>query len=82
MYHYESGSINSCERILVYMTYLNDCEGGTRFLYQGLDVIPKKGKTIIWPAGFTHTHKGVIDHNYEKWIATGWIVMDPAARTK
>ena len=72
-YHHESCSSNSADRVLVFMTYLNYCNGGTRFLYQGVDIIPSPGLTIIWPAGFTHVHKGLIDDENTKYIITGWI---------
>ena len=60
-------------RSLVFMTYLNDVEdGGTEFLYQNLTIPAKKGLTLIWPAFFTHTHKGQISKTKEKYIVTGW----------
>ena len=60
-------------RLLVFMTYLNDVDdGGTDFLYQNLTTQAKKGKTIIWPAEWTHTHKGQISEKKEKYIETGW----------
>ena len=61
-------------RHLVFMTYLNDVTdaGGTEFLYQGLTVQPKKGLTLIWPADWTHHHRGVVSPSQEKYIITGW----------
>ena len=65
-----TGVIN---RHLVFTTYLNDVEnGGTEFLYQDCVTKAKKGSTIIFPAGWTHTHKGQISENQEKYIITGW----------
>ena len=32
----------------------------------------KKGLTLIWPAEFTHTHRGVISKTHKKTIITGW----------
>jgi hypothetical protein len=57
------------------MTYLNDVEdgGGTEFLNQKLVVHAKKGKTLIWPADWTHTHRGVVSPTQEKYIITGWL---------
>ena len=48
-------------RHLVFMTYLNTVEdaGWTQFKYQRLDVQPQKGLTLIWPADWTWTHRGV-----------------------
>jgi len=61
-------------RHLVFMTYLNDVAdaGGTEFLYQGIMVQAKKGLTVIWPADWTHHHRGVISPTEEKYIITGW----------
>ena len=60
-------------RHLVFSTYLNDVEnGGTEFLYQDCVTKAKKGSTIIFPAGWTHTHRGQISKNQEKYIITGW----------
>lgn len=62
------------QRILAFTTYLNDIEEGgeTEFLYQGIKVKPEKGLTIIWPAGWTHPHRGIPAPNETKYIATGW----------
>lgn len=64
----------SAARHLVFMTYLNDVAdaGGTEFLYQGITVAPKKGLTLIWPADWTHHHRGVVSPTEEKYIITGW----------
>jgi prolyl 4-hydroxylase len=72
-YHFESSLSRTSNRVMVFMTYLNDCDGGTRWLYQGVDLQPKAGLTVIWPAGFTHLHKGLVDLNKTKYIITGWI---------
>jgi hypothetical protein len=61
-------------RHLVFMTYLNDVEdeGETEFYYQKLKVKPRKGLTLIWPADWTHTHKGIPSTTQDKYIITGW----------
>lgn len=61
-------------RHLVWMTYLNDVEDGgeTEFYYQKLKIKPEKGLTLIWPAEWTHTHRGLIA-NEDKFIITGWL---------
>ena len=67
------GAPNVIQRHLVFSTYLNDVEnGGTEFLYQDCVTKAKKGSTIIFPAGWTHTHRGQISQNQEKYILTGW----------
>lgn len=71
--HFEHcGSWPLSRRCLVFMTYLNDVpKGGTVFPHQQLTSPAKKGLTMIWPAFFTHSHKGQIA-NAEKYIITGW----------
>ena len=72
-WHFEASSLKNIQRVLVFMTYLNDVpDGGTMFKYLNITIPAKKGLTIIWPAGFTHTHKGQISNTKEKYIATGW----------
>lgn len=65
-------------RKLTWMTYLNDVwDGGeTQFLYQSRAFFPRKGNTLIWPAGWTHPHRGVASPSETKYIATGWFVYD------
>jgi hypothetical protein len=74
VFHFENvGCEQSIKRHLVFMTYLNTVEdAGTYFLYQKYKTEAVKGKTIIWPAQWTHTHKGVINNEKEKIIITGW----------
>lgn len=63
-----------CDRHLVWMTYLNDVTDGgeTEFFHQQLKVKPKKGKTLIFPADWTHTHRGITSYTQDKYIITGW----------
>jgi prolyl 4-hydroxylase len=71
------GFKENINRHLVYMTFLNDIDdgGGTEFLIQGLTVKAEKGLTIIWPAGWTHYHRGVVSHTEIKYIMTGWLTF-------
>jgi len=61
-------------RHLVFMTYLNDVsdEGETEFFHQKLKIKPEKGLTLIWPADWTFTHRGIPSPTQEKYIVTGW----------
>ena len=75
-WHYERTTIKNANRFLVFMTYLTDTpDAGTEFLYQNKRFDCKKGKTLIWPSDFTHTHRGQINQDHEKMIATGWVVL-------
>ena len=79
-WHCENTGKHCTRRVLVTMMYLNDdFEGGeTEFLYQSLRIQPKKGRMLIWPAGFTHTHRGNPPLSGDgKYIATGWIEAVP-----
>lgn len=62
------------KRHLAFMTYLNTVETGgeTEFLYQNTKVKPEKGLTLLWPAYFTHTHRGIPAPAEDKYIITGW----------
>ena len=65
------------DRVLVFMTYLNDdFEGGmTTFNHYDLDVKPVTGLTLIWPAEWTHAHQGQVITKGSKYIITGWLNM-------
>jgi len=71
--HFERGH-GFKDREFVFMTYLTDTpNAGTNFPYQNITTECVKGDTIIWPAGFTHPHVGIISNEHEKMIITGWI---------
>ncbi len=72
-FHFERKGVDYRDRLLVFMTYLNNVkDGGTIFKYQDIIVPAKKGLTLIWPADFTHVHKSQITNKHEKYIVTGW----------
>jgi len=67
------GTMETCDRSLVFMTYCNNVpNGGTHFKHQKLTTPAIKGLTLIWPPWWTHTHKGQISEEHEKMIVTGW----------
>jgi hypothetical protein len=70
---YTSAPPNSA-RHLVFMTYLNTITDGgeTEFFHQKIRIKPEKGLTIIWPADWTYTHRGIPSYSQEKIIVTGW----------
>ena len=74
--------------ILAWMYYLNTVRegGGTYFANFDLTVNAVEGRLVIWPAYWTHFHKGIVSKTYEKYIATGWFclhddALDPAERS-
>lgn len=75
VWHSEKGTIDLSKRIATYVVYLNDVvEGGeTEFLYQRKRVVPREGSIVIFPAAYTHTHRGNPPLRGVKYIMTGWI---------
>ena len=73
--HSERTSIPTLHRLFAWMTYLNDVDDGgqTNFDHYGIKIKPETGKTIIWPAEWTHAHNGEILKNGKKYIITGWM---------
>lgn len=62
-------------RLATYVLYLNDVvDGGeTEFLYQRKRIPPTEGSLVIFPASYTHTHRGNPPLRGTKYIMTGWI---------
>lgn len=73
--HSERTTVGTSNRVLAWMTYLNDVRdgGSTHFAHYNIDVQPAKGTTLIWPAEWTHAHKGNIVQAGNKYIITGWM---------
>lgn len=74
VWHFEDGAPEVALRRLTYVVYLNDVEEGgeTEFLYQGKRFKPKQGTVVLFPAGFTHVHRGNPPLSNNKYIYTGW----------
>ena len=60
---------------MAFILYLNDVdEGGeTEFLYQSRRVKAKAGTVVLWPAAYTHVHRGNPPLSGSKYILTGWL---------
>ena len=73
-WHYENGSLSVATRQFVVQLYLNDdFDGGeTEFLYQQRREESIAGDIIIFPASYTHTHRGNPPLGGDKYIATSW----------
>jgi hypothetical protein len=81
IWHAEQGNGKFAERVLVYMLYLNTLEpesaGETEFLYQQTRFRPIENTMILWPAAYTHAHRGnTVFGNTSKYIVTGWFYYD------
>ena len=64
-------------RVLAAQFYLNDVEKGgeTEFYHQKLKIKPKKGSLVIWPVGFTHTHRGNNPKSGDKYVVSSWLTQ-------
>lgn len=73
--HSERTNLSNIHRIFAWMTYLNDVEDGgtTDFDFYKLKIKPEIGKTLIWPAEWTHAHSGSVLKSGSKYIITGWM---------
>ena len=75
--HTERNDLSTLHRVFAWMTYLNDVDikdgGSTLFSHFGIEVQPAKGLTLIWPAEWTHAHKGNLLKAHSKYIITGWM---------
>lgn len=81
VWHCEHGPGVFSPRVLVYMVYLNSLDEGdggeTEFLYQRTRIKPEENLMLLWPAGYTHTHRGnpVLADKY-KYVVTGWFYYE------
>jgi predicted 2-oxoglutarate/Fe(II)-dependent dioxygenase YbiX len=78
-WHFESASFFTGKRVLAWSIYLNDdYQGGElEFLYFGKRIKPGAGDIVIFPAAFTHTHRGGMVTGGEKLLLTGWYELVP-----
>jgi hypothetical protein len=81
VWHGEQGNGDHAERVLVYMLYLNTLTqeeaGETEFLYQQRRLQPTENTMVLWPAAFTHAHRGnTVFGERSKYIVTGWFYYE------
>tara|TARA_B100001175_G_C19213072_1_gene496852 strand:- start:71 stop:664 length:594 start_codon:yes stop_codon:yes gene_type:complete len=77
-WHCEQVNVDTSRRVMAWMIYLNDMPEGeaeTEFLWQGVKLQPKAGRGCIWPAAWTHAHRGNTVYTQNKYIATGWFYL-------
>lgn len=80
VWHGEQGAGTHANRVIVYMVYLNTIENAgaeTEFLYQKTRVQPQENLMLLWPASYTHAHRGnPVLGEQSKYIITGWFYYD------
>ena len=76
-WHFENGGIAYSQRKFVIQLYLNDDFEGveTEFLYQNRRELPRQGDILIFPAGYTHTHRGNPPIGGDKYLITSWALV-------
>jgi len=77
VWHCEDGNPSVMRRLMTFILYLNDIPDGgeTEFLYYSKRYKAEAGKLILWPAGYTHTHRGNPPLSNTKYILTGWVEL-------
>lgn len=81
IWHFEQGPGYNANRAVVYLMYLNTLDqnsaGETEFLYQRRRIAPVENTMVLWPASYTHTHRGNVVHGTKpKYVVTGWFYID------
>ena len=68
----------SSMRVFAFTIFLNDIKigGGTEFVHQKFVAKPVAGDFYMWPAHWTHLHRGVNAPKEKKYIITGWCIYD------
>ena len=74
-WHHENHGGDTSKRELAFIYYLNDVDGGeTEMLYNPMKISPETGKLAMFPAYWTHKHRGNPPQDGQtKYILTGWI---------
>ena len=70
-WHHEN-NLKCCHRVLAMMIYLSDHDCGTEFM-SGEIVKSKKGRGVMFPAYFTHNHRGQkCPENKDRYVYGGY----------
>jgi len=78
IWHSEHNTDPSSNRtLLAWGLFLNTFEEGDggelEFLYQSKRLKPTRNHLVVWPAGFTHMHRGNPPLKGDKYLLTGWL---------
>lgn len=77
-WHVENDGPTYSDRQLVALWYLNDVEspgGETEFKYQNVKVSPSQGTLVLFPAAWTHEHRGCEVLNGTKYTIVSWVIF-------
>lgn len=74
-WHIDAGNDATINRLFSCLIYLNTVNDGgqTEFFYQKTNVKPMKGRLILFPASWTHLHKGSVPVSEDKYIMTTFL---------
>ena len=77
IWHSENTTKVHTTRLLTWILYLNTIEDGgeSEWLYLSKRSKAQEGTLVLWPAGFTHAHRGNPPLKETKYIMTGWVEM-------
>ena len=77
LWHCDTGNLMTARRLIAVILYLNTVEEGgeTEFLYQHERISPVQGTLVLFPAGWTHPHRGNPPLKGNKYILTSWIEL-------
>ena len=72
VWHSEHGASDRLSRVLSFLIYLSDNDSQTEFMNHR-NVRTKAGRGVIFPAYFTHTHRGsVCKKGLDRYIVSGY----------
>lgn len=74
-WHIDAGNDATINRLFSCLIYLNtmDHGGETEFFYQKLSVKPLRGRLLLFPAAWTHLHRGMVPLSGDKYIMTTFL---------
>lgn len=74
-WHIDAGNDATINRLFSCLIYLNTVEKGgeTEFFYQQVRIQPEKGKLVLFPASWTHLHRGAHPESNDKYIMTTFL---------
>jgi len=76
IWHHEHAFYTPYRVLAWHLTIESPKSGGdTQFLYQSMKIEPEVGKLLLWPATFTHKHRGNPPLEGQKTYITGWFEL-------